>query len=273
MDHLLWYSQSKVSPVKVPFICGDEPICRRGELLNFPERQGWQLEESESLVQLAKRAQPWLFFGLLAMVYISPDACVASDTSSMALQIIDTSILPVRRGSKHELPYRDLLDDGTLGSLDTDTLDKADNAFSNDPNPGLTEALARAEDVMKWELIPLLRDYEEQQPLTLWNSTSFAILFSIDVLMDTLAHKGRDQECRKRRFELLFPKRTEGVARSLLHVGKCGSLARRLDLNSSELYHLMSLPGGSANKNHSTCSKTSYNCFNVNRAIYIVDKY
>ena len=135
--------------------------------------------------------------------------------------------------------------------------------FPTTRNPGLIEALAKAEDVMKWEVIPLLRDYEEQQPLNLWNSASFAILFSIDVLMDALARNVPDQECKKRRSELLFPKRTKGVARSLLHVGKCGSLARRLDLNSSELYHLMSLPGGSANEDHSTCSETSCDRFNV----------
>ena len=195
------------------------------------------MEESESLAPLTKRAQAWLFFGLLAMVDISPDACVASDTSSMAFRIIDTSLLlSARQGSEHALPYRDSLDDDTVSCLTAEMpvdLDRAENDVSNNPNPGLTEALAKAKDVMKWEVIPLLRDYEEQQPLNLWNSASFAILFSIDVLMDTLASDVPDQECKKRRSELLFPKRTKGVARSLLHVGKCGSLARRLDLNSS----------------------------------------
>ena len=123
---------------------------------------------------------------------------------------------------------------------------------------------------MKWEVIPLLRDYEEQQPLNLWNSASFAILFSIDVLMDTLARGVPNQECKKRRSELLFPKRTKGVARSLLHAGKCSSLARRLDLNSSELYHLMSLPNGSVNKDHSTCSEISCSLFNVEPKKYLI---
>ncbi len=258
MDHLPWYSQSRVSPVKVPYICGDEPICRTEEFLNFPERQGWQLEESESLAQLAKRAQAWLFFGLLAMVDISPDACVASDTSSMGFRMIDTSLLlSVRQGSEHALPYRDFLDDDTLSFL------SAEMSVDLDEAEGLEQALAKAEDVMKWEVIPLLRDYEEQQPLNLWDSASFAILFSIDVLMDTLAREVLNQECKKRRSELLFPKRTKGVARSLLHVGKCGSLARRLELNCSELYHLMSLPNGSVNKDHSTCSEISCSLFNV----------
>ena len=86
--------------------------------------------------------------------------------------------------------------------------------------------------------------------------------------MDTLANNVRERRCNNRRPELLFPKWTEGVAHSLQHVEKCGSLARRLDLNSSELYNLMSLPGGSANEAHSHCSETSCNFFNVNQTTY-----
>ncbi|KAH8591701.1 hypothetical protein B0O99DRAFT_719001 [Bisporella sp. PMI_857] len=258
MDHLPWYRQSSVSPVKVPFICGDEPICRRGEFLEFPERQGWKLGESESLAQLSKRAQAWIFFGLLAVVDISPDACVIPDKSSMAHQIIDTSLLSaLLRSSNNELPYRD----SPIGDI-------SGNEIPNGPTIELQEALARAEDALKWEVIPLLRDYEDQEPLNLWSSTSFAILFSIDVLMNTLAGLVRDRQCKNRRSELLFSRLTKGVARSLLHVGKCGSLACRLDLNSSDLYHLMSLPGGSANEDHSQCSKTSCDCFNMNRLNY-----
>ena len=193
----------------------------------------------------------------------------------MSFQSIDTSLLSVSQSSEHALPYEDssglfqeipvTLDEAELdeAELDEAELDEAETDISDDPTPTLTEALAKAEDVLKWEVIPLLRDYEEQQPLSLWDSASFAILFSIDVLMDTLARDVPNQECKKRRSELLFPKRTKGVARSLLHVGKCGSLARRLDLNSSELSHLMSLPNGSANEDHSTCSEISCSLFNV----------
>ena len=270
MDHLPWYSQSTASPIKVPFVCGDEAICQREEFHTFPARQGWRLEESESLTQLAKRAQAWLFFGLLALLDVFPDACVASDTWT-----IDTSLLPeralafTRRDSLDT--SRDSLDDDTLSILNAEMptlLDTAEDDVSNNPRLGLTEALAKAEDVMKWEVIPLLRDYEEQHLLHLWNSASFAILFSIDILMDTLALNVLDQDCKKRRSELLFPRRTKGVASSLLHVGKCGSLARRLDLSSSELYHLMSLPSGSANEDHSTCSETSCNRFDVKKENY-----
>ena len=141
MDHLPWYSQPRVSPVKVPFICGDEPICRREEFLTFPERQGWQLEKSDTLAQLAKRAQAWLFFGLLAMVDVSPDACVASDTSSRGFRIIDTSLfLSVWQGSEHALPYRDSLRDDNLSCLTAEmpmTLDGAESDISDDPEPGI----------------------------------------------------------------------------------------------------------------------------------------
>ncbi|KAL8708883.1 MAG: hypothetical protein Q9220_006339 [cf. Caloplaca sp. 1 TL-2023] len=245
---------------------------------DFPERQGWQLGQSESLEQLAKRAQAWLFFGLLAVIDISPEGCTASNISSVAFQTIDTTLLPtIRQRSRNALPYRDSVpykesvDDDTSSCLTAETqldVDGAESDILDNPTPGLIEALAKAEDVMRWEVIPLLRDYEEQQPLHLWNSTPFAIFFSIDVLMDTLARNLRDQECKRRRSELTFPKRTRGVACSLLHVGKCGSLARRLDLNSSELYHLMSLPNGSVNEDHSICSETSCDRFNVRREDY-----
>lgn len=145
------------------------------------------MEESESLAQLAKRAQAWLFFGLLATVDISPDACVTSDIPSMSFQSIDTSLLlSVSQSPEHALPYED--SSGPFQeipvSLDEAELDEAETDISDEPNPTLTEALAKAEDVLKWEVIPLLRDYEEQEPLSLWDSASFAILFSIDVLID-----------------------------------------------------------------------------------------
>lgn len=165
-------------------------ICRKEEYLGFPESQGGQLEESESLAQLAKRAQAWLFFGLLAMVDISPDACVTSDIPLLSFQSIDTSLLlSVSQSSEHAVSYEDSsgLFQEIPVTLDEAELDEAETDISDDPNPTLTEALANAEDVLKWEVIPLLRDYEEQQPLSLWDSASFAILFSIDVLMDTLA--------------------------------------------------------------------------------------
>ena len=115
------------------------------------------MEQLESLRQLAKRAQAWLFFGFLTVVCIPSDACNASDTSSIAGQIIDTSLLPaLLRGFNDELSYSDSSDD-----------DISENEIFNVPTLGLTEALARAENVMKWELIPLLRNYEEQELLTL----------------------------------------------------------------------------------------------------------
>jgi hypothetical protein len=226
------------------------------------------MENSDSLVQLAKRDQACLFFGLLAVVGVSPEVCIASDASSMPFRLIDTSVLP---SLLHGTDSRSIHNSAD-GPHSRDSLyDTSDNNISeNDdvivPTRRLNEALARAENAMKWEAIPLLREYEEQEQLTLWNSTPFAVLFSVDVLMDTLVDLVRSRD--NRSSESLFQKWTAGVANSLLHVGKCDSLAHRLDLKYSDFYHLMSLPNGSSNEDHSRCSQTSCSCFNVNQVIY-----
>lgn len=87
-------------------------------------------------------------------------------------------------GSEYSRPP-DLLDDGTLSWPRP--------VFPDDPKPGFAKALPTTDDVMKGEVIPLFREFVEQQPLTVWKSRSFAILFSIDVLIDTLAYGVQDQ--------------------------------------------------------------------------------
>jgi hypothetical protein len=130
--------------------------------------------------------------------------------------------------------------------------------------------MARADHITRYELIPHIREYEEEEALTLWNSKHYATLFSIEVLMDTLidtfenlALKGFHGWGKNLRSKSLFPKSTAGITRSLFHVGKCGSLAHRLDLTSTLFYLLMSLPNGagSAKEDHSNCSQTSCTCF------------
>ncbi|KAI0551606.1 hypothetical protein F4679DRAFT_538541 [Xylaria curta] len=243
----------------------------------------------------------------------------------------------------------------------------------------LISAVTKATDVMLEQVIPLLREYEALEPIDLWNSTSYAILFSIDVLLDIVKPSLRsivqmrnlnisrrlsvssrcsilersskvghpntskradivephitatltnvsDQQSdilvqlaapeqaavleqsevtdessisnqtsdvssffgkvgdtftvETLRQGSLFPKLTHGVARSLLRAGRCGSLAQRLDLTSSELYYLISLPTSSSSSpngegesechsdDHAQCSTTSCSCFNVNEATY-----
>lgn len=340
MDHVHWYESSALDPIKVPFICRDGPLCGSHEFLDFPQRHGWKLDQSESLAQLAERAQAWLFFGLLAITRVSPDACVDLSTGE-PLVTMKWSLRPWR-----------------LQGHEGDTL------------PQLMPALCKAESVMLGEVIPLLRNYEALEALDLWNSRAYAVLFSIDVLLDTIkaqmagrksstftphdifiwpsisdkssileqsvteqtsipeqnvfersslsenstipgqssifeqstlpeqsslsgdssiaeasaiAKQSNAEERLKPsdtstvstalpdlRSGSFFPKLTRGVAQSLLHAGRCGSLAHRLEFTSSQFYHLMSLPRSdeSSKEDHSRCSETSCSCFNVDQTTY-----
>lgn len=254
MDHLPWCDSSSLEPVKVPFVCGDGPLCGSDDFSDFPQLQGWTLNESASLAQLAERAQAWLFFGLLAVAGIHPHACIGPDTNT-GQRLIDTTML------------KDLL--GATVSEEAIL-------------PGLFGALSKAESMIMEELLPLIRDYEVLEPLHLWNSQPFAVLFSIDILLDSIKFALNDM-FRKRSNENVgifppklrqgsfFPRFTSGLASSLLHSGRCSSLVHRLDYKSSEFYHLMSLPtgsGDSAINEHSQCSDTFCSSFDVDQTTY-----
>ncbi|KAI1171647.1 hypothetical protein F4777DRAFT_43843 [Nemania sp. FL0916] len=156
------------------------------------------------------------------------------------------------------------------------------------------------------ELIPLVKDYEASESLDLWNSGPYAILFSIDTLLDsikdslarisqqsiipeqprvferfTISEEPSIPEEFNRfsgtnisialgnlRLGSFFPELTEGVARSMARTGRCGSLVHRLGFTSTKLYHLMSLPSGQGIKDHSLCGKTSCDYLNVDRMTY-----
>lgn len=362
MDHLPWYKSATLQPVKVPYVCGQIPRCAGSgdEFTNFPQTQGWELGDSESLAQLAARVQAWLFFGLLSAIHVSADALVERDGPE---EFINTKMLPDLWPSNEVHP-----EDAYELYLD------------------LTFAVSSATEVMMEEVIPLLRYYEALDPLDLWNSKPLAILFSVDVLLDTMKQRIRESftedlsALRRLSFsqrstttveelsisdqsnvseqssiseqsnvseqssifeqshtlaqssshhqsdtttesnptdwpetaeqsaipersttpeqssisgqstssesssvaeELakdvakdilssgsVLPKLTSGVARSLLRAGKCGSLARRLDLTSSEIYQLMSLPASSDSQDHRQCSEMFCSCFNVNQTTY-----
>lgn len=343
MDHLPWYESATLEPVKVLYVCGEIPRCigSGDEFTNFPQTQGWELGESESLAQLAARVQAWLFFGLLSEMHVSADALVERDGPE---EFINTKMLP------HLWP-----------------LDRVDSEEAYDLHVDLTMAVSFATEVMMDQVIPLLRHYEAIDPLDLWNSKPLAILFSVDVLLDLMKREIREaftddlsalrglrfpqrstsveklsiddqsnvsdqsstyehssiseqsetatqsdptawpeiaeqsvirehskspeqssissqsstvesssveEELHKHLAEdilwsgSVLPKLTNCVARSLLRAGKCGSLARSLDLTSSELYQLMSLPTSLDSRDHRQCSEMFCSCFNVNQTTY-----
>ena len=259
MDHIQWYEFSTIKPVRVPWVCHGKPLCGSDDFFDFPQRQGWELDQSESLAQLAERAQAWLFCGLLAFVGVPPDACVALDAGEY---LVTTKMLP------------DLLDFN-------EHTDAGRDIFIS---RRLIPALSKAETVILEELIPHVRDYEALESLDLWSSKPYAILFGIETLLESIkdsvasvstqhTRSGNDTisgVLRNLRSRTVFPRLTEGVARSLLRTGRCGSLVHRLDFSSSEFYHLMSLPISQIQEreDHSQCKKTSCTYFNVDKMIY-----
>lgn len=267
MDHLQWHVSSTIEPVRVPWACHGRPLCGSDDFFDFPQRQGWELCQSESLSQLAERAQAWLFFGILAVMGLQPDDCVILDAGEYLVTTkMVPSIISFTGCTGEEREER-------LGFI----------------HSKLIPALSMAENVIREVVIPLVRSHEALESLDLWTSKPYAILVSIEALFESIKdseaeirtqyhyfsvryHEAKTASTvlRNLRLGYLFPKLTEGVARSLLRIGRCGSLVHCLDLSSSESYRLMSLPisHGQARVDHSQCNKTSCTLFNVDHMVY-----
>lgn len=168
MDHLQWYESSTVEPVRVPWVCHGRPLCGSDDFFDFPQRQGWKLDQSESLSQLAERAQAWLFFGILAVMGVHPDACVSLDAVEY---LVTTKMLPyIMSFAGHTMEQREERDDFILSKL--------------------IPALFMAENVIREDLIPLVRSHEALESLDLWTSKPYAILFSIETLLESIKDSG-----------------------------------------------------------------------------------
>lgn len=169
MDHLPWYSKSRVSSVKLPFICGPDPLCGAGEFFDFPQRQGWEPDESQTLAQLAARAQAWLFLGLLAVAGIPASACIPPSSSTTLEPVIETPFY---------LP----------ASANQATAARTERCSDVEELPGdwpsatlivdLVDARVEAENVMIQEIIPLVKAFDEEEAFTLWNSKFFPVLLA-----------------------------------------------------------------------------------------------
>lgn len=294
MEHLSWYPLSKVERVRVPFICGNDPICNGDNFHDYAQQLGWESDKLDSFDQIARRAQAWLFFGLLGIVGITPDQCIRTRETQTSPRGVKVEVLAGTETGAGEGALRGAGKASTLRTtagplsrlgkqdlIDTSDLPTLLNHLHNRNNDELlalicrlTEAMAKADHILTREWIPFVQHLVEGQDtpaVTLWNSEPYAVLFSIDVLLDTLQdtvsdishHLDPEQGVTRKS---LFPKLTSGVDHSLLYVGKCGSLVHRLDLTSSEFYHLLSLPNG-LDRDHSGCA-AHCGCFNVNKETY-----
>ena len=121
-------------------------------------------------------------------------------------------------------------------------------------------------------IIPRIKQMEkEDENLDPWSSAIYSIYFSIDILIDTLHHllcrlSPILSESLQRR--PMFTSETNGIARSLLLVGRCPSLISRLDLSSSNAYQLLSLPVSNMVNRHRECSRQVCSVFNIFKGTY-----
>ncbi|KAL8855835.1 MAG: hypothetical protein Q9178_007550 [Gyalolechia marmorata] len=128
MNHLPW---PNVPPVEVPYICDEIPVVDGGNFLDYPIESGWSTAEDPfqwircSHTILAKRAQSWLFFGLLQVLIgrqIDKQEYTAPATSSDSNEwVISTRLLAIHcselvqsindahRANTRQLPSRNSL--------------------------------------------------------------------------------------------------------------------------------------------------------------------
>jgi hypothetical protein len=102
MDHLPYPPDPATAPVQVPFCCENTDLYDGGSWKSFPERVGWTSNDSSHLwlsgdpeVDIA-RAQSWMFFGLLELVFgpkFNYDAFTYIDQMS-GRKLVTTAALP-----------------------------------------------------------------------------------------------------------------------------------------------------------------------------------
>ncbi|KAL8773554.1 MAG: hypothetical protein Q9209_001659 [Squamulea sp. 1 TL-2023] len=74
MNHLPWPNNVDVPPLEIPYVCDEIPDYESANFLDYPITRGWSTPEDPcqwihtSSNILGKRAQSWLFFGLLQVL-------------------------------------------------------------------------------------------------------------------------------------------------------------------------------------------------------------
>ncbi|KAL8707277.1 MAG: hypothetical protein Q9225_007786, partial [Loekoesia sp. 1 TL-2023] len=104
MNHLPWPHNDQSPPIEVPYVCNDLAAFDGLDFLEYPFRRGWSTPEDEfqwintSTDDIAKRAQNWLFFGLLQVflgcLFEKDDYIKLSHRSNN--WVLDTRLLPLR---------------------------------------------------------------------------------------------------------------------------------------------------------------------------------
>lgn len=297
MDHFLWLENSLLPCPVVPFVCSDVPICLSRDFESFarwPAAQGWDLESSRDLAQLALRSQSWLYFGLLSITLgdkFGIENFTRTEVSGRSL--LDSSQLPyLLRVSLKSKPF-ECTDDppsrrpaanADAVELDDTNVHFAGHASYSGPAGSSSFAkqvygcISHSVDKMKEIIIPSINEQARSLnghrfSFDLWDSEAYAILFSLDVLLETVCDQMVEASPLMRglgQLETKFAELTPGVANSIYRIGRCPCLPRRLELPSWRCLKLLSLPerDSAVSFDHSNCSYDQCSAFNVNPLSY-----
>ncbi|KAI4254567.1 MAG: hypothetical protein L6R42_007141 [Xanthoria sp. 1 TBL-2021] len=104
MNHLPWPRNDEIPPLEIPYVCHDVPDFDGLDFLEYPFRCGWSTPEDKFRWIHAppsvtgKRAQNWLFFGLLQVFlgrWFDKDDFIAQ-SHQFENGRLDTTLLPLR---------------------------------------------------------------------------------------------------------------------------------------------------------------------------------
>lgn len=102
MDHLPWPDNVSVPPLEIPFICGEILELNAEEFLDYPIDMGWSTHNepfqwiNSSPDVVSRRAQSWLFFGLLQVLTgnrVDPQEYIVP-SQRLGNRVISTRLLP-----------------------------------------------------------------------------------------------------------------------------------------------------------------------------------
>jgi len=288
MDHLPWHSSRPI--LEVPYVCAHElQHLSSADFIEQLSRMDWAAPDDLSpgdeghLTSLAEKSQALLWFGLLSSVlhyyYYPPVDFLHQPQTGMSR--IDSTLL-TRRLSEALTPYtleeRSCRRSNEIYGFADYESENGDDEYArielSDYGSLVAAGINTATDAVRRWIIPAVVAAEESdRPCSVWDSASYRVFMSIDILIDTI----RDIAAEKSRIiqnhlgdRSYFAFETRGIAQSFISIGRCPSIPKRLELKSKEAYLILSMPSTYHADAHSSCSTECCAIMNVDRSSYAV---
>ncbi|KIX05974.1 uncharacterized protein Z518_03948 [Rhinocladiella mackenziei CBS 650.93] len=260
MDHLEWSERSDRSRFRVPFVVDQDVDLERldpGKLVVGIKRL--LTSDIISLPQLAKEVQTWLYFGLLKL-------WLQNDFSTECF--IEHGVVHTRnleRLCKSQITKENLTETKDGEAVLTAHAATA-LAFSHAASICFSDYIVAH--------IARLEEEHEGEPLNLWNSESYVVLFTVPVLLsflrDILGRIKQESGLTMRLFSgsNVLMTQASGISRTLVAIGRCPSFIRRLKPTIAEVYSLFSFPPNGHHPSHKRCSIDECRAYDVIESEY-----